>query len=310
VCTEKEGVVLQTVLGPVRADQAGVIYAHEHLLGRPPAPFDEDADLILDDVSAAAAELRMFFEAGGRTLVEASLPGFGRDIIALAELSRATGVNLIACAGRHKAAYSERFDPEPTVAGLTEEFVAELTDGVSGLRPGIIKVASSADCVRPIERTALLAAARASSATGVAITTHLQDGRLGLEQVAILKEGGADPARLIIGHADRLMDAEYHESILRQGVFLQFDQIGHLKYGTDEARAQGIVDLCRRGYGAQLCVSSDLGRRSYLRAYGGSPGLEHVIRSFIPLLVGCGLSHEEAVALVTTNPCRALSVGA
>lgn len=300
--------MLRTVLGPVAAANAGLVQAHEHLLARPPAPYDSDLDLVLDSEEAAAQELRWFKDCGGGTIVEASPPDYGRDIVALARLSRATGIHVIACTGRHKAIYAQYHTPRATVEELTEEFVSDITAGSNGIRAGVIKVASSAVEIAPIERTALLAAARASVATDAAITTHLQDGRLGLEQLAVLREGGADPRKIIVGHADRLIDTDYHESILRQGVYLQFDQVGHSKYGTDSERAQAIVELCRRGYGSRMCVSSDLGRRSYLRAYGGSPGLGHVLNSFLAELGLHGLSRDEALAMVTTNPYQPLDI--
>jgi phosphotriesterase-related protein len=286
----------------------GVIYSHEHLIARPPAPFDAETDLIVDSIPAASRELELFKQCGGGTLVDATPVDYGRNLAALVELSRATGINVIASTGRHKAIYAERYSPNVTVDELADEFVTELTRGVSGIRPGIIKVATSESRVAAIERVVLVAAGRASALTGVAVTTHMEAGRLGPEQVSVLREGGVDPSKVIVGHADRVIDADYHESILRQGVYLEFDQIGHLKHFPDEARAKAIVELWRRGYGARLCLSSDLGRRSHQRSYGGSPGLGHVLESFIPELIRHGLSPDEALSMVTTNPCRVLDI--
>lgn len=300
--------MLQTVLGAVARTDVGVVLAHEHLIARPPAPYDSDVDLVLDSEEAAATDLRWVKDCGGTTVVDATLPDYGRDLAALARLSTSTGIHVIACTGRHIAIFSEAFSGRPSVEELTEEFIADLTVGVNGIRAGVIKIAASAVAIAPAESAAMLAAARASSATGASITTHLQDGRLGLEQLSILRSGGADPSKIIIGHADRFMDREYHESILRSGAYLQFDQVGHVKYGTDHERAKAIVELCRRGYGSHLLVSSDLGRRSYLRGYGGSPGLGHVLTSFIPELRSQGLSSDEALALVSANPREALDI--
>jgi predicted metal-dependent phosphotriesterase family hydrolase len=94
--------------------------------------------------------------------------------------------------------------------------------------------------------------------------------------------------------------------VLRRGVYGGFDQAGHMKYGPDEARAGVIVELWRRGFGRQIALSSDLGRRSYWLSNGGWPGLSYVLSQYLPLLIRLGLDRMEAWSMVRENPQRAL----
>jgi predicted metal-dependent phosphotriesterase family hydrolase len=52
---------------------------------------------------------------------------------------------------------------------------------------------------------------------------------------------------------------------------------------------------------------SQMQRRSYWRAGGGEPGLDHVLQRFLDLLAGCGAPHVQVERLVVENPARALA---
>lgn len=307
---------VQTVLGPVAASDLGMTLAHEHLLTHPtPSPtlplrgrdmLEEELDLILDDPKAALAELGFFRAAGGSSLVEVTPIDYGRDLKGLAELSRASGVHIVAATGLHKdqwsAAYTARLDEDD----LTETFTRELQDGVDGVKPGVIKIGSSRERVTDGERKAFVAAARAQRATGAPITTHTEAGFLALEQLELLRGAGADPERIVIGHLDRRLDVEYHAAVLRQGAYVGYDQVGKPKYASDQQRAEALAELVRCGFGSQLLIAGDLGRRSYWRAYGGQPGLDYIPRVFLGILSAAGLTPSQVEALVVANPARVL----
>jgi phosphotriesterase-related protein len=298
--------MVQTVLGPLPASELGLTVSHEHLLCRPPGSVgDADPDLVLDDQEAAVTELSAFKAAGGNAVVEVTPVDYGRDLDGLVALSRRSGVHIVGATGLHKdefsAPYTSRFDEDQ----LADTFIRDLQVGVNGVRAGVIKLGSSLDQITPGERRAFTAAALAQRATGAAITTHTQAGRLALEQLELLLGAGADPERIIIGHLDRLLDTDYHQAVLRTGAYVGYDQIGKPQYATDERRAEALAVLVSRGHGAKLLISGDLGRKSYWSAYGGKPGLDYVPKTFLGMLCAAGLSAGQAEALVVSNPARA-----
>jgi phosphotriesterase-related protein len=299
---------VQTVLGPLAASDLGVTLAHEHLLTHPTPSLgvEDDLDLILDDSKAALAELASFRAAGGGSLVEVTPIDYGRDLTGLADLSRTSGVHIVAATGLHKdqwsAAYTNRLDEDE----LAEMFTGELRDGVDGVKPGVIKVGSSRERITDGERRAFVGAARAQRATGAPITTHTDAGHLALEQLDLLRDAGADPERIVIGHLDRLLDVEYHAAVLRQGAYVGYDQVGKPKYASDQQRAEALAELVRRGFGSKLLIAGDLGRRSYWRALGGHPGLDYIPRVFLGILSAAGLTPSQVEAMVLANPARVL----
>ena len=298
--------MVQTVLGPVPSGTLGLTVSHEHLLCRPPGSVgDADPDLILDDQGAALTELAAFKAAGGNAVVEVTPVDYGRDLDGLVALSRRSGVHIVAATGLHKdqfsASYTLRYDEDQ----LADIFMRELQAGVNRVQCGVIKLGSSLDQITRGERKAFTAAALAQRATGAPITTHTEAGRLALEQLELLIGAGADPERIIIGHLDRLLDTDYHEAVLRTGVYVGYDQIGKPKYASDEQRAAALAILVARGHGAKLLISGDLGRKSYWSAYGGKPGLDYIPKTFMSMLCAAGLTATQAEALVVGNPAQA-----
>lgn len=305
---------VQTVTGPVAAADLGRTLAHEHLLTSPGRAFRAgDDDLVLDDPAAAARDLEAFARAGGGTVVEVSCAEFGRDAAGLARLSQATGVRIVAATGHVvEAQWAGVLDVGAMgEAELTAEMVRDLTEGfpgADGVRAGVLKVGTSRDGATPAEARVLRAAAAAQRETGVAITTHTTGGTAPLEQVRILERAGADLARVCIGHQDLRLVEEDHLAVLREGCFIGFDQIGKLKYAPDEERARRICRLADAGFGDRIVLSHDFARRSNHLAYGGGPGLPHVLTAFAALLRGAGLDHAAVERLLVEAP-RALLAG-
>ena len=102
-----------------------------------------------------------------------------------------------------------------------------------------------------------------------------------------------------------MLDTDYHEAVLRTGVYVGYDQIGKPKYASDEQRAAALAILVARGHGAKLLISGDLGRKSYWSAYGGKPGLDYIPKTFMSMLCAAGLTATQAEALVVGNPAQA-----
>ena len=82
------------------------------------------------------------------------------------------------------------------------------------------------------------AAARAQKRCGVPITTHIEPEdwhvcNIGLEQLALLMEEGADPTNTIIGHTF-YATIDQLEAILKHGAYVQLDNVGTGWRGLDD----------------------------------------------------------------------------
>jgi phosphotriesterase-related protein len=104
------------------------------------------------------------------------------------------------------------------------------------------------------------------------------------------------------------MPLESHIEVLQRGAYVQFDQIGKSDTYTDQQRANRVAELYRAGFGSQLLLSLDYGRRSLLTAYDGAPGLPYLSGWFMVLLMESGLEAMQVRELVIDNPARALTI--
>lgn len=301
---------VHTVLGEISPSELGVTYAHEHLLTAPGEHLLKGSqDMVLDSLDKSAAEMGLFKQAGGSAIVEVSCLEYGRDGKGLAELSRRSGVHVIAATGHIMEGYwrgvidlSDR-----SVSSLVDEMVSDLTEGfpdAPGVRAGVVKVGTSKDAVHPDEVKMLTAAAIVQRDLGVPITTHTTKGTIPLEQIRIFEEAGADLEKVCIGHQDLKLDWDQHLAVVKTGARIGYDCISKEHYGPEATRIAFTKRLIDEGYGDQLMLSGDIARQSYLTSYGGGPGFTYILWRFVPWLWSEGVSREDTDRLLIDNPAR------
>ena len=198
---------------------------------------------------------------------------------------------------------------------LADELVREATDGVgeSGVRPGIIgEIGTDKPWVSPSEERVHRAAARASRRTGLAITTHAVLSDVGLAQLRIFEEEGADPARVVIGHADSYPVLDHYLAIIERGANLEFDFIGMpWERGTASGRLASSSWCASSSDAATeigLFLSQDVCSDSQLKAFGGN-GYTYLTDTFLPRLRAAGVSEDEITTMTVANPRRLLTIG-
>jgi predicted metal-dependent phosphotriesterase family hydrolase len=295
----------RTVLGDVEAEQLGFVYSHEHLIAIPPAS-QPDRDLELSDYERSLQELVYFREAGGETLVEASTLDYGRNLALLAKMAREAEVYLIGTTGFNKHIYFPAWIEEKSVDEIAELLVRDVTQGAdsSAARAGVLKSGSSYNLVHPLEEKVARAVARAQLDTGAPVWLHTEVGTMGLEMLDLLEEEGVDLTRVAVGHSDRNADPYYHLRLADRGAYVQFDGPGKVKYYPDSVRVDLIRNLLEHGHGEQLLISGDMGRKSYLHAYGGGPGFRYILTKFVPRLLDEGVDRETVDRIFVENPAR------
>jgi phosphotriesterase-related protein len=303
------GRVIMTVTGPVDPAELGPTDAHEHLFLQTPAQPDDT----LDDFDRAVSELEQGEATGLAAVIDLTPIGLGRQPELLREAAFRTGVTIVAATGYHRDAHyvAGEWVYGASVEELTARVISDLRHGMdrTSIRAGVIKGGASLDGPGEHETRRLRAVAAASRATGAAVVVHTEAGTGGPQVVDLLFGEGMTADRITLAHMDRKPDRAAHLSLLQRGVNLVYDTIGRKKYGPDTARIDLIADIVDAGFGDRLMLGLDLGRRAYHRAYGGEPGLRHLMASFVPALrerVG-----EAAVqAMLVANPARILAMPA
>jgi phosphotriesterase-related protein len=198
---------------------------------------------------------------------------------------------------------------------MFELFVSEIVDGIgqSGVKAGLIKVATGPGRISRYEGMALDAAARAQQQTGVPITTHTDRGTMGPEQAARLIAGGAEPAKVIIGHMDGNLSLDYQLAVLAQGVYVSLDRFGAEQPVDDVAREASILSLVGEGYLDRIMIGQDWAP-SWFRMPGVTSSApvalpesrthDRIFAHTFPSLARAGLSEAQVAALTTDNPRR------
>ncbi len=311
---------VRTVLGDIDPSELGVTYAHEHLVidpGRATALFP---DFLLDDVTRMATEVDEAVAFGLHAVVDAMPADTGRNAAKLAELSRLTGIHIVAPTGLHH----ERFyDPGHWSARLDETaladlFSAEVEDGIDANdysgpavrrtehRAGVVKIAGSDGGPSARDTPIFVAAAEAHRRTGVPILTHCEGGTGALEQIRLLTDHRVPAGSIVLSHVDKVTDPGYHAELLATGAFAEYDQA--FRWADGPNRTLDLLEaMTETGRGDRIVLGMDAARQGYHRAYGGSPGMTYLLDEFSRAMTQGGLGLDTWRAVFIDNPARAFA---
>jgi phosphotriesterase-related protein len=264
--------MVNTVTGPVQVKELGKTLVHEHLLFGYPG-FQGDITLGALDRAAALQNClkrgKRLRAVGVKTIVDATPNECGRNPDFLKEVSEKTGLNIICSTGYYyegggaPAYFRFRSTLGDIESEIYDMFMAELTTGIgkTGIKPGVIKLASGKAEISDYEKTFFKVAAKVQKETGCPIITHTEQGTMGPEQAEMLISAGVTPHKIQIGHMDGNTDIKYHLKTVSQGVSISFDRCGLQVIAgmpMDNERIDLLSKLILKGHGDRIMLSSDL----------------------------------------------------
>jgi len=304
---------VQTATGPVDSAALGQTLMHEHVVTLPwsvranvPGAWEMDSV-----IEAAAERVKDVMARGVRTIVDLTTVDLDRDVATVAAVARRSGCNIVVASGCWWQPPSY-FSGAP-IAWLVDLWTREITEGIAGtgIRAGIIKLATDRAGVTPPIELMLRAGARTHRATGVPISTHTHVGtRRGDDQQRIFQEEGVDLSRIVIGHSGDSADLDYLKGLMERGSTIGMDRFGIDVLGSLEQRVATVAELCRQGYAGQMVLSHDAGA-----AWGGFPGVprapqwpnwhyNHIHDDVLPALRERGVSEAQIEQMLIANPQR------
>jgi phosphotriesterase-related protein len=342
---------IMTVLGQIPVEALGITLMHEHILldasswwkrpccgsdiGLAERPIDVSmlGDLRMNpflnrdncqlvDVDAAIEELMLFVELGGRTVVDPTNLGIGRDPSALQRISRRTGLNIVMGAGFYLEPahpdYVRRMSVEDVARAIARDCGA-VADDIPLVAAGIIgEIGISKDFTAEEEKV-LRGAARASRMSGVPLSIHLPGWeRHGHRVLDVIESEGGNLRHTILCHMNpSLGDPAYQRSIADRGAFLEYDMIGmdffyadqQAQSPCDEENAAALARLVDDGYVNALLISQDVFLKMMLTRHGGF-GYGYILKHFVPRLKRHGLDARTIERLLVENPRRVFSAAA
>jgi len=335
--------MIQTVLGPIERAQLGHTSTNEHLLAdsrhlrRPMRDgqwWDDEIrpetlgdlrwnwlalpdNLHLDSADVAVDELLLAHTDGLRSVVEATSIGMGPDASRLPDISRRSGVHVVAAYG----SYIDKTLPESWKRRSDDDmrtvFTRALAESIPGsdARAGLLGLmGTSAEITLPEER-ALRAAASAAAEAGCAVSIRLDAAaRRGPEVAALLVSEGLDPRRILFCNIDKVLDAAYVHDIVDTGAVVEF-AFGSENYfadgardATDGERIAFLLRLCETRPDARITMSASVWTKGQLARHGGM-GYGHVVRRVVPVLERAGVPSSRLERILVTEPAELLDLG-
>ena len=338
-----------TVLGPVDPGTLGPAMTHEHLLidfrvGFQPPEGASQAGLALEKLSlenlgwirhnwnssldnlmlldeeVAVSEARHFFNAGGGTIVDVTSNGLGRDPLALARISRATGLNVVMGGGHYVGATHPPEFESASAEEIAEEIIRDIEDGVgnTGVRTGIIGEVGVSAPWTETERKTVQAAVIAQVQTGAPVLIHPgRDEALPLQILEAVAEWGGELSHTVMGHIERtIYSRDALKRLAETGAFLNFDLFGHDSsyyplaphsyMPNDAQRLDQIMFLIDQGHIDQVLLAHDVCSKHRLKQYGGH-GWDHIIARVVPQMLARGISRGHIDQMLIDNPRRMLT---
>jgi len=313
---------IRTVLGDIESNQLGHTQCHEHLFIREGRSRIVNQNLWLESSVRTLEELDEYKSFGGGSVVDAQPIGCGRMPRLLEEVSRQSGVNVIASTGFHKLVFypPEHWIHNIELEALAKIFTNEITQGMYiacdhslpcvqvPFKAGMIKVALDLEGLSEAYLKLHNAAIQAAKQTGVAIQCHMETMENAEELVGHYEAQGFDLSKLILAHVDRKYEnVDMILSVLRKGVYVQLDTIGRPHCHDDHTEVNLIKRLIANGFDDQMLMGLDT-TRGRMKSYGGKIGLSYILSSFREEMEKSGISKEYLERFLYENPQHALSI--
>jgi phosphotriesterase-related protein len=302
------------VLGPVAAGEIGLTDAHTHLWIEPVEGAAEGSPT-LTEYAAILAELREFHTLGGCALIDCQPGGCGRDGRRLAQLSRESGLHVVASTGFHRARYYPRgfwlWDASADQAA--EHFLCEIREGLAETRgleapahAGVIKVACEAS-LAGTPRAALEGAAAAAVESGSALEVHTERGAGAEDILAFFARQGVQAEQVVLCHMDKRPDAGLHRELAAAGALLEYDTFYRPKYEPEKNAWPLIAAMLEAGYDRQVALATDIAEKALWKHIGGGAGLPGLVMAILPRLEAAGASDTQVKLLLGRNIVQRLA---
>lgn len=324
---------VQTVTGPVEAEELGTTLIHEHLCNRDEAVFAQwpNAGTAKEDpphgvssdqvLEIAVREARAAVELGVKTIADPAAMFLGRDVRFMRRVAEETGLQIVPCTGIYTYDYLPHFFVSRTPDQIADLFVSDIEQGIQGteIKAAFIKCAADEPGVTENIEKVHRAAARASLRTGAPIMAHSRPAsNTGPRQIEVFEEEGVDLSKVQLAHTGDTDDLDYIEGVMEKGVWIGLDRYGLDLFLPYERRQATAKSLLERSYADRIFLSADSCATldwfppeaiEALRASGAARDwtIRIVPEQVLPELRGAGMTEEQERTMMVDNAVRWLT---
>ncbi|XP_037954000.1 phosphotriesterase-related protein-like [Teleopsis dalmanni] len=343
--------IVQTVLGTIEPNLLGRTLTHEHIAldfegfhCEPPTEFKSalESKISMETLGyirqypysslenvrfydensrdAAKKDVALYKQFGGGTIVENSSHGLKRNLDFMVDVSKSTGVHIIAGTGHYIHDVQDKKDTSLTVEQMTDIYSKEIingveVDGVGMVKCGFIGEVGSTYPIHDFEKRAIRATGEIQEVLGCGVSFHPgRDSAAPFEIVRLYLEAGGRADKCVMSHLDRtIFDIEQLLEFSKLGCYLQYDLFGTecsfyqlnpaVDMPSDGQRINNLIKLIEEGLCDKILMSHDIHTKHRLTSYGGH-GYHHVHMNILPRMFAKGLSLEQVDQMTVTNPAN------
>lgn len=310
---------IRTILGDLPSEKMGITFSHEHVVIEENYVTLDRPGFLLNDVEKISAELQGLKTLGCSTMVDTMPVNAGRNPTKSATISRQTGIHLIVPTGIHLEQYypASHWRYTYTEDQLSDLFIADIELGIDQFdyngpivertphRAGLIKLATGDESITAHQEKIFRAVVNTHLTTGAPILTHTNGGKHALAQAEYFAKLGANLQHIVLSHVDKNRDLDYHHALMQTGVSVEYDSAFRWKTGAKNW-TYTLLEKLLPDYPEQITVGMDAAKNSYWRAYGGKPGLDFLLTTFVEELDQRDLGNYFS-AIFIENPARIFS---
>ena len=325
---------VETVTGPIDANELGTTLVHEHLIFRDEAvavqwPNAETVAQVEPPYAAgpdeafrvAVESAREAMDRGVATIFEPTAMFGGRDVAFSRRVAEESGLQVVPCTGIYTYDYLPFFFATRDEDAMADLFVHDIEQGIQGteIKAEFIKCAADEPGVTPNIEKVHRAAARACVRTGKPIMAHSRPASdTGPRQIEIFEEEGVDLSRVQLAHTGDTDDLDYIERVLDKGVWIGMDRYGLNIFLPTEKRNATVTALLERGHADRMHLSHD-----YCATIDWYPveldlqlmesgavddwSMTMIFDTVIPTLRDAGMTDEQLETMLVENPRRWLT---
>ena len=305
---------VQLTDGTIERSELGRTLIHEHVhLGMPGWNFDAKSPrYVRHELMARAVDrLQELRDYGCSTIIVPCPMDLGRDVEFVAEVQQKSGINIICATGVYHETegvpYTFRTLPREDIVDL---YVKELTEGIgdTGIKAGVIKIASGSDPHNEYDTRMIGIAAEVSHITGVPLISHTDVSTHGHEQIDTVERHGGCAECMVVGHSGDRDDSPYQISLAKRGAFVGLDRFGLDMMLSDDLRIKNLLEMVAAGYRDHVLISQDaviclLGRVGpEMEKLQPNWTITHIFERVLPKLREQGMSDEDIDKILIDNP--------
>ena len=295
----------------------GFTLMHEHVLITSAGLKDVYPEFVPRElaIEEGTRRLKEVKAEGVSTVVDLTTMDLGRDVTVIAEVARASGMNIICATGTWLDIPRSFQMADPS--DIAKLYIREIEEGIedTGIRAGVIKVANDIGGVTEAGEIILRAASRAQKATGVPIITHTwSPERVGDQQIAIFEDEGVDLDKVCVGHSNDTTDIDYLTGLFKKGVWVGMDRYPSHREGVPDwrVRTETLMKLIDEGWSNRLMVSHDDPMTMLIapkavfdeRIIRNPDHICFIPRKMLPYLRELGATNEHLHQITVENPSK------